>query len=222
MAHEAPASGCLAGFSIGRIVSWLADIIQPDIPDSLCEPRGLYRLKENVNLRKLRGLIRNGTLVPCFPGAEEATVSDLEQQNVLPIVERLLKRKKQCVHNLAEVLAEWESCAICFLHYPLLNTSRCCAKRICTECLLQVQTSAACRSLLSCPFCRVAGFSARFVSVKSLEVWQEERQEEQKLVEARKREREAEIQRDRERALQRTQQAQAQAQGQAATAAAGG
>lgn len=32
-----------------------------------------------------------------------------------------------------------EECPICFLSYPLLNTSRCCGKRVCTECFLQAR-----------------------------------------------------------------------------------
>jgi hypothetical protein len=31
-----------------------------------------------------------------------------------------------------------EECPICFLFYPVLNSSRCCNKRVCTECFLQV------------------------------------------------------------------------------------
>ncbi|KAL6756525.1 hypothetical protein V8C86DRAFT_68161 [Haematococcus lacustris] len=203
--------GCFAGLSISGLALRLADGLRPGVPEHLCRPSGLYR-NNQIDLRKLRALIREGKLVPCFPGAEEAIVSRTEQTAALPVVQRLLRRKKQCTSNLAEALVDWEPCAICFLHYPLLNTSRCCAKRLCTECFLQVQTNTAPQTVPSCPFCRVSGFSARFLGAKTTEARDEERQEEQKLIEARIREREEEIQRDQERLLQRAQQAQARSQ----------
>lgn len=34
-----------------------------------------------------------------------------------------------------------EECPICFMGYPMLNTSICCLQRVCTECFLQVRPS---------------------------------------------------------------------------------
>ncbi|KAJ9534472.1 hypothetical protein QJQ45_016153 [Haematococcus lacustris] len=88
-----------------------------------------------------------------------------------------------------------------------------CLRRCCVTLIsMMVQTNTAPQTVPSCPFCRVSGFSARFLGAKTTEARDEERQEEQKLIEARIREREEEIQRDQERLLQRAQQAQARSQ----------
>uniref|UniRef100_A0A0A9DC14 Protein SIP5 n=1 Tax=Arundo donax TaxID=35708 RepID=A0A0A9DC14_ARUDO len=60
---------------------------------------------------RLRHLIRRGDLAPCFDAAEDA------------------------------VDGQAEECPICFYFYPSLNRSKCCSKRICTECFLQLMPS---------------------------------------------------------------------------------
>jgi hypothetical protein len=65
--------------------------------------QGLYMSKD-VDIKKLKKLILESKLAPCYPGLEETPSSH---------------------HDL-------EECPICFLYYPSLNRSRCCMKSICT------------------------------------------------------------------------------------------
>lgn len=69
-----------------------------------------------VDLRQLRKLILDGKLAPCYPGGEEPTSA-----------------------VKGSLAAPAEECPICFMFYPVLNTSKCCSKRVCTECFLQVR-----------------------------------------------------------------------------------
>lgn len=77
--------------------------------DKYTKPQGLYQHKD-VDHKKLRKLILDSKLAPCYPGDDDHTAFDLEE------------------------------CPICFLYYPSLNRSRCCSKGICTECFLQMKT----------------------------------------------------------------------------------
>ncbi|KAK1362388.1 RING-type E3 ubiquitin ligase [Heracleum sosnowskyi] len=79
------------------------------VDDKYTKPQGLYELKD-VDQKKLRKLILDSKLAPCYPGDDDHTAFDLEE------------------------------CPICFLYYPSLNRSRCCSKGICTECFLQMKT----------------------------------------------------------------------------------
>ncbi|XP_074372878.1 E3 ubiquitin-protein ligase DA2L-like isoform X2 [Apium graveolens] len=79
------------------------------VDDKYTKPQGLYPHKD-VDHKKLRKLILDSKLAPCYPGDDDHTAFDLEE------------------------------CPICFLYYPSLNRSRCCSKGICTECFLQMKT----------------------------------------------------------------------------------
>ncbi|XP_009596975.1 E3 ubiquitin-protein ligase DA2L [Nicotiana tabacum] len=79
------------------------------VDDKYTRPQGLYQHKD-VDIKKLRKLILDSKLAPCYPGDDDCPNSDLEE------------------------------CPICFLYYPSLNRSRCCMKGICTECFLQMKT----------------------------------------------------------------------------------
>ncbi|CAH2037227.1 unnamed protein product [Thlaspi arvense] len=70
--------------------------------------QGLYMSKD-VDTKKLKKLILESKLAPCYPGDEESSCHDLEE------------------------------CPICYLYYPSLNRSRCCMKSICTECFLRMK-----------------------------------------------------------------------------------
>lgn len=155
------------------------------VPEPLCRPTNLYK-NENIDLRKLRRLIQCGSLSPCWKGLDEVQLL-ADHKGVQTIVYRLLKRKHYDLAGLQA--AEYEACPICFLHYPLLNTSRCCGKRVCTECFLQVGTGCCTRvfplpgrclhcqvgwsqvqtatatqhSLPACPFCKVPGYTAKVI-----------------------------------------------------------
>lgn len=78
------------------------------VEDRYTRPQGLYQVKD-VDYKKLRKLILESKLAPCYPGGDECDCGLLEE------------------------------CPICFLYYPTLNRSRCCKKSICTECFLQMK-----------------------------------------------------------------------------------
>ncbi|MEW5319526.1 MAG: hypothetical protein WDW38_010671 [Sanguina aurantia] len=150
------------------------------VPEQYLKPQGLYASSDRIDLKKLRKLIVDGRLVPCYPGLEDNAAS----------------------------CDEVEECPICFLGYPVLNTSRCCQKRLCTECFLQVQATASREGPPSCPFCKTPSYTATFCGQRTEESKNEEKLAEQNVLEARIREREEEVVRDQERALARaTQQA---------------
>eukprot|EP00798_Chlamydomonas_sp_ICE-L_P030042 gene30042-35016_t len=177
------------------------------IPEEYSRPNLYGAANDKVDLKRLKRLIQEGSLVPCFPGAEEPTqLPEMKAQRALVLK---ILRVKKAEEPLGDGL---EECPICFLHYPVLNTSRCCAKRICTECFLQVQTSVPADVSPTCPFCKVPDYTAKFIGAKSLVEREGERMEEQKLIESRIREREDEILRDQQRALERIEQQQAQTQ----------
>ncbi|CAH8381386.1 unnamed protein product [Eruca vesicaria subsp. sativa] len=71
--------------------------------------QGLLYMNKDVDFKKLKKLILESKLAPCYPGAEESSSHDLED------------------------------CPICYLYYPSLNRSRCCMKSICTECFLRMK-----------------------------------------------------------------------------------
>jgi hypothetical protein len=50
-------------------------------------------------------------------------------------------------------------CPICFMHYPLVNTTSCCHQPICSECFLQVRPP---RRQTACPFCNSNEFSVSY------------------------------------------------------------
>ncbi|XP_062227693.1 E3 ubiquitin-protein ligase GW2-like [Phragmites australis] len=81
------------------------------VEERLTRPRRLLRELPDVDAGRLRRLIRNGDLAPCFDAAEDA------------------------------VGGQGEECPICFYFYPSLNRSKCCGKGICTECFLQLMPS---------------------------------------------------------------------------------
>ncbi|KAK4536394.1 hypothetical protein CDCA_CDCA08G2419 [Cyanidium caldarium] len=58
------------------------------------------------------------------------------------------------VHALG--ISALEECPICFLYYPCLNTARCCRRRFCTECFLQIrpQRKPGPTMACACPFCK--------------------------------------------------------------------
>ncbi|KAG8084901.1 hypothetical protein GUJ93_ZPchr0010g10256 [Zizania palustris] len=72
------------------------------VEERYTRPQGLYP-HPDIDLKKLRRLIFEAKLAPCYPGSDDPR-------------------------------SELDECPICFLFYPSLNWSKCCAKGICTEC----------------------------------------------------------------------------------------
>mmetsp|Transcript_42686 Transcript_42686/g.110672 ORF Transcript_42686/g.110672 Transcript_42686/m.110672 type:complete len:595 (+) Transcript_42686:312-2096(+) len=117
-------------------------------------PTGLYP-DADVDLKKLRRLILDRKLAPCYEGLDEEPSS-------------------------LEVL--YEDCPICFLHYPSVNRSRCCKKGICTECFLQVKAPAGALTA-PCPYCKTEAYAVEYHGPRSAEDHAAEKAEEQRVIE---------------------------------------
>lgn len=123
--------GCL--FAPGGVFSPRARI-----PDTLCHPSGLYgSTSDKVDQKRLKRLIVEGKLAPFFPGRDDPAPQGAPPEQ-RTLVRKLLKQKGQPVPSSSAEPMPLEECPICFLYYPLMNTSRCCGKRVCTDCFLQV------------------------------------------------------------------------------------
>ncbi|EEC80040.1 E3 ubiquitin-protein ligase GW2 [Oryza sativa Japonica Group] len=139
---------------------------RPAVEERYTRPQGLYP-HPDIDLKKLRRLIVEAKLAPCFPGSDDPR-------------------------------ADLEECPICFLFYPSLNRSKCCAKGICTECFLQMRTPTSCRPT-QCPYCKMASYAVEYRGVKTKEEKGTEQIEEQRVIEAQIRMRQQELQDDAER-----------------------
>ncbi|KAL5223945.1 hypothetical protein ABZP36_010584 [Zizania latifolia] len=139
---------------------------RPAVEERYTRPQGLYP-HPDIDLKKLRRLIFEAKLAPCYPGSDDPR-------------------------------AELDECPICFLFYPSLNRSKCCAKGICTECFLQMRTPTSCRPT-QCPYCKMANYAVEYRGVKTKEEKGNEQLEEQRVIEAQIRMRQQELQDDAER-----------------------
>ncbi|XP_010416824.1 PREDICTED: uncharacterized protein LOC104702629 [Camelina sativa] len=140
------------------------------VEERYTKPQGLY-VNKDVDIKKLRKLIVESKLAPCYPGDDESC------------------------HDL-------EECPICFLYYPSLNRSRCCMKRICTECFLQMKNPNSARPT-QCPFCKTPNYAVEYRGVKTKEEKGIEQVEEQRVIEAKIRMRQKEMQDDEEKMQKR-------------------
>ncbi|KAJ1258089.1 hypothetical protein BS78_10G046900 [Paspalum vaginatum] len=103
-----------------------------------------------------------------------------------------------CHPGADDARADLDECPICFLFYPSLNRSKCCAKGICTECFLQMKSPTACRPT-QCPYCKTLNYAVEYRGVKTKEEKGIEQLEEQRVIEAQIRMRQQELQDDAER-----------------------
>ncbi|KAK3131647.1 hypothetical protein QOZ80_6AG0509350 [Eleusine coracana subsp. coracana] len=139
---------------------------RPAVEERHTRPQGLYP-HPDIDLKKLRRLILEAKLAPCYPGADDPR-------------------------------ADLDECPICFLFYPSLNRSKCCAKGICTECFLQMKSPTSCRPT-QCPYCKMLNYAVEYRGVKTKEEKGMEQIEEQRVIEAQIRMRQQELQDDAER-----------------------
>ncbi|VFQ61902.1 unnamed protein product [Cuscuta campestris] len=140
------------------------------VDEKYTRPQGLYHHKD-VDNKKLRRLILDSKLAPCYPGEDECAAQ-----------------------------SELEECPICFLYYPSLNRSRCCMKGICTECFLQMKTPNSTLPT-QCPFCKTINYAVEYRGGKTKEEKGMEKIEEQLVIEAKIRMRQQELQDEEERIL---------------------
>uniref|UniRef100_A0A0E0PTP9 RING-type domain-containing protein n=2 Tax=Oryza TaxID=4527 RepID=A0A0E0PTP9_ORYRU len=141
---------------------------RPAVEERYTRPQGLYP-HPDIDLKKLRRLIVEAKLAPCFPGSDDPR-------------------------------ADLEECPICFLFYPSLNRSKCCAKGICTdEDAHLVPADAVSLAQFLCPYCKMASYAVEYRGVKTKEEKGTEQIEEQRVIEAQIRMRQQELQDDAER-----------------------
>lgn len=81
--------------------------------------------------KHVRRLILRGELVPRYPGRDNASANAREE------------------------------CPICMLVYPVLNQTKCCSARLCTECYLQIRPPR--HNKEACPFCKHRRVEAAFM-----------------------------------------------------------
>ncbi|XP_073001929.1 E3 ubiquitin-protein ligase GW2-like isoform X1 [Typha latifolia] len=125
------------------------------VEDRLTRPRRLLRQTSDVDYQKLRRLIRSHKLAPCFDAIDDAQFDP----------------------------CDLEECPICFFFYPSLNRSKCCGKRICTECFLQMMPSETSQSV-QCPFCKTCSYAVEYYGSRTAKEKEFELAEEQKVIEA--------------------------------------
>ncbi|KAM7260662.1 hypothetical protein ACFE04_011335 [Oxalis oulophora] len=148
------------------------------VDERYTKPQGFY-VHKDVDIKKLRKLILDSKLAPCYPGDEENK-------------------------DTSSILDHHEECPICFLFYPSLNRSRCCTKGICTECFLQMKNPNSSRPT-QCPFCKTSNYAVEYRGSKTKEEKGLEQIEEQRVIEAKIRIRQQEIQ-DEEDKMQKRQE----------------
>jgi len=75
-----------------------------------------------------------------------------------------------------------EECPLCFLSFcGGMNETRCCSKRICTECWLQVQQPPGLTPQKECPFCMKEGFRVAFRQLTEADLHREKVEQEKVL-----------------------------------------
>ena len=97
------------------------------IDDKYTRPQGLYE-HTNLDYRKLKRLIINHKLAPCFPGVEDPS-SDLDECPICFLVFVLILGTFRCVLSLSGKQIFSGNFG---QSYPSLNRSKCCMKSICT------------------------------------------------------------------------------------------
>ena len=184
----------------------------PSVDPQFTKPQGMYD-EDDIDLRKLRKLIKRGKLAPCYPGREfpnDESVSDFDFSRVE--FEEKGKRNGKMVNGKGKGKVDMEvsdkslgktsskpiicdECPICFLSFPCLNKSRCCQSAICTECYLRVRSPSNApeeydrygRRVITptkCPFCKVYPYQVVFVGAKTDEQRTAEAEEKAELAKA--------------------------------------
>ncbi|MCL7035309.1 hypothetical protein MKW94_017850 [Papaver nudicaule] len=138
------------------------------VEERFTRPQRLIGQPSYVDYKKLRKLILNEKLAPCFDGIEDISDDNSNSDDL-------------------------EECPICFFLYPSLNRSRCCMKGICTECFLQMKPSPV-TQLTQCPFCKCSSYTVEYRGARTKEEKCIEQAQEQKVMEAKIRMRSEELQ----------------------------
>ncbi|CAN6444573.1 unnamed protein product [Victoria cruziana] len=140
------------------------------VDDRYTRPQGLYQLHKAADHKKLRKLILESKLAPCYPGADERGF-DLEECPICLMYYPSLNRSKCCMKGI---------CTECFLQMKPSDST--CLEE-CTR----------------CPFCKASNYDVEYRGFKTKEEKGMEQIEEQKVIEAKIRLRQQELLDEKER-----------------------
>eukprot|EP00210_Caulerpa_lentillifera_P004158 g3964.t1 len=132
-----------------------------ELPDKfLCPQMALGR--DSGDVRVFKRMVLKGRLAPFYPGFEDSDAAP-------------------GVRILLELL---EECPICYMYYRVMNRTKCCRQRICSECIAQIQSSnGTSLSSCPCPFCKKSGIHVEVCGCKTEVEKEADRLEEQKFEE---------------------------------------
>ena len=170
----------------------------PPVDPRFTKPTGLYD-PGDVDLNKLTRLIKHGKLAPCYPGREfpdddefDFDVSEVQAEEGKAVGKGQTQERgtegaadengkteaSQMKGKDSTKRVPCDECPICFLSYPSLNKSKCCASAICTECFLRVRSPSNAPEVYDsvgrrltipprCPFCKTKPYLVVFLGAKT-------------------------------------------------------
>ncbi|XP_073312133.1 E3 ubiquitin-protein ligase DA2L-like isoform X1 [Primulina huaijiensis] len=151
------------------------------VDEKYTRPQGLYQHKD-VDHKKLRKLILDSKLAPCFPGDDDYAC-DLEECPICFLFYPSLNRSRCCMKGI---------CTECFLQMRTPNSTR----------PTHTPGSAYLNSE-RCPFCKTSNYAVEYRGVKTKEEKCLEQIEEQRVIEAKIRMRQQEVRDEEDRMLKR-------------------
>ncbi|MBA0699619.1 hypothetical protein Goari_001234 [Gossypium aridum] len=165
------------------------------VDEKYTRPQGLY-VHKDVDIKKLRKLILESKLAPCYPGDEECC-SDLEECPICFLV---------CIYltGFLLMLANCYPIANIMLFYPFALSVTAWNVPLFTVLSKSQQIKMLYEKYLyRCPFCKTSNYAVEYRGVKTKEEKGIEQIEEQRVIEAQIRMRQQELQDDEERMLKR-------------------
>ncbi|KAH9611608.1 hypothetical protein KSS87_007791 [Heliosperma pusillum] len=169
------------------------------VDDKYTRPQGLYQIKD-VDYKKLRKLILESKLAPCYPGGDDCDCGLLEECPICFLhvelwyhfsgVDKRSFRNWQCSKGLEEVILKKRA-----LDEALAKTPRCILVLSDTQPLKMLYE----KYMYRCPFCKTSNYAVEYKGVKSKEEKGQEQIEEQKVIEAKIRMRQQELQDEEEK-----------------------
>ncbi|KAG6535826.1 hypothetical protein ZIOFF_000855 [Zingiber officinale] len=141
------------------------------VDEKYTRPQGLYQHKD-IDHKKLRKLILESKLAPCYPGLDDHSFN-LEECPICFLYYPSLNRSRCCMKGI---------CTVALL--KLVSSA---------ECFLQMKPSHSARPT-QCPFCKTSNYAVEYRGAKTKEEKGVEQVEEQKVIEAQIRIRQQELQ----------------------------
>ncbi|WZY77187.1 hypothetical protein YC2023_023571 [Brassica napus] len=165
------------------------------VEEKYTKPQGLY-VNKDVDIKKLRKLILESKLAPCYPGDDEGC-HELEECPICFLYYPSLNRSRCCMKSI---------CTECFLQMKNPNSARPTQYPLNSIMILIINKELYFDVLLNimrCPFCKTPNYAVEYRGVKSKEEKGIEQVEEQLVIEAKIRMRQKEMQDDEEKMQKR-------------------